>query len=164
VGIKNKFLIKKTQFLFFLKYLSFLERIGNILKISQISADVGLDMNVDIILARVEQLVRSESDSLQDKQTNIYNLQRKVKSYKEQLDNKELHLDLLRKKLAALEEERAGKCALEREVDDHITMSKKFKLKVEKLTEQLSAIKQENNELKSQLLDSGCLKVCIYII
>ena len=137
-----------------------MERIGNILKISQISADVGLDMNVDIILARVEQLVRSESDSLQDKQTNIYNLQRKVKSYKEQLDNKELHLDLLRKKLAALEEERAGKCALEREVDDHITMSKKFKLKVEKLTEQLNAIKLENNELKSQLLDSGCLKVC----
>ena len=142
-----------------IRYLSFLERVGNIMKISQISADVGLDMNVDLIIARIEQLVKSENDSLQDKQTNIYNLQRKVKALKEQLDNKELHLDLLRKKLAALEEERAGKCALEREVDDHVAMSKKFKLKVEKLTEQLNSLKCENSDLKAQLLDSNSLKV-----
>ena len=110
-------------------------------------------------MARAEQLVKSESDSLQDKQTNIYNLQRKVKSLKEMLDNKELHLDLLRKKLSALEEERAGKCALEREVDDHILMSKKFKAKVEKLTEQLNKLKTENSDLRAQLLDFGIYKV-----
>jgi hypothetical protein len=136
-----------------------LERLGHILKVSQISADVGLDMNVDLLIARAEQLVKMESDSLQDKQTNIYNLQRKVKQFKEQLDNKDLHLDLLRKKLSALEEERAGKTALEREVDDHVAMSKKFKLKVEKLTEQLNCLKCENSDLKAQLLDSHGLKV-----
>jgi glycerol-3-phosphate responsive antiterminator len=106
---------------------------GNILKVSHISADVGLDMNVDLIMARADQLVKMESDSIQDKQTNIYNLQRKVKQLKEQLDNKELHLDLLRKKLSGLEEEKAGKSALEREVDDHVMMSKKFKAKLEKV-------------------------------
>lgn len=116
-------------------------------------------MNVDLILARIEQLVKMESDSIQDKQTNIYNLQRKIKLLKEQLDNKELHLDLLRKKLSALEEERSSKCALEREVDDHVMMSKKFKLKVEKLTEQLNSLKCENNELKAQLLDHNSLRV-----
>lgn len=116
-------------------------------------------MNVDLILARIEQLVKMESESIQDKQTNIYNLQRKVKSLKEQLDNKELHLDLLRKKLSALEEERASKCALEREVDDHVMMSKKFKLKVEKLTEQLNAIKSENESLKAQQLEYNSVKV-----
>jgi hypothetical protein len=136
-----------------------LERLGHILKVSQISADVGLDMNVDLLIARAEQLVKMEGDSLQDKQTNIYNLQRKVKQFKEQLDNKDLHLDLLRKKLSALEEERAGKTALEREVDDHVAMSKKFKLKVEKLTEQLNCLKCENSDLKAQLLDSNSLKV-----
>lgn len=141
-----------------MKYFSFLERIGAILKINEISADLGLDMNVDLIVARLEQLIKMESESLTDKQTNIYNLQRKVKSLKEQLDNKELHLDLLRKKLASLEEERSAKCALEKEVDDHVAMSKKFKLKVEKLSEQLNALKCENESLKAQIMDTNCIK------
>lgn len=145
-----------------IKYLSFLERLGNILKVSHISADVGLDMNVDLIMARAEQLVKMESDSIQDKQTNIYNLQRKVKQLKEQLDNKELHLDLLRKKLSGLEEEKAGKSALEKEVDDHVMMSKKFKAKLEKLTEQLNSLKCENSDLKAQLVDFNSLRV-IYL-
>lgn len=139
--------------------MSFLEQLGKILKINEISADVGMDMNIDIILARIEQLVKMEGDSLQDKQTNIYNLQRKIKSLKEQLDNKELHLDLLRKKLTSLEEEKAGKCALEKEVDDHVMMSKKFKVKVEKLTEQLNVIKAENECLKAQLFECNGTKV-----
>ena len=110
-------------------------------------------MNIDLILARIEQLAKLECDSLADKQTNIYNLQRKVKSLKEQLDNKDLHLDLLRKKLCGLEEERTAKCALEKEVDEHVAMSKKFKIKVEKLTEQLASLRCENENLKAQLHD-----------
>ena len=70
-----------------IKYLSFLERMGKVLKVSEVSADIGLDMNVDLILARADQLVRMEGDSLADKQTNIYNLQRKVKQMKEQVGN-----------------------------------------------------------------------------
>lgn len=141
------------------KYLSFLERMGKVLKVSEISADVGLDMNVDLILSRAEQLVKLEADAIADKQTNIYNLQRKIKQLKEQLDNKDLHLDLLRKKLSGMESEKQGKCALEREVDDHVMMSKKFKLKVEKLSEQLGNLKAENNDLKAQLLDMNGLKL-----
>jgi chromosome segregation ATPase len=140
------------------KYFAFLERLGCLLKISEISADLGLDMNIDLLVARIEQLVRSESDSLSDKQANIYNLQRKVKSLKEQLDSKELHLDLLRKKLAGLEEERGAKCALEKEVDDHVAMSKKFKVKVEKLTEQLNGLRCENESLKSCHVDVNGLR------
>ncbi len=142
-----------------IKYLSFLERLGSVLKVSEISADVGLDMNVDLILARAEQLIKLEGDAISDKQTNIYNLQRKIKQLKEQLDNKDLHLDLMRKKLSGMEEEKQGKCQLEREVDDHVMMSKKFKSKVEKLTEQLSGLKSENNSLKAQLLDLNGYKL-----
>ena len=136
-----------------------MEQIGKILKIEQISADLGMDMNIEIIIARAEQLVKMESDSIQDKQTNIYNLQRKIKQLKEQLDNKELHLDLLRKKLSSVEEEKAGKSALEKEVDDHVMMSKKLKIKVEKLSEQLNVIKSENESLKAQLYESNGVKV-----
>lgn len=132
---------------------------GKVLKVTDVSADIGLDMNVDLILARADQLVKLESDSIADKQTNIYNLQRKLKQMKEQVDNKDLHLDLLRKKLSSMEAERQGKCALEREVDDHVMMSKKFKVKVEKLSDQLNGLKQENNDLKAQLLDMNGYKV-----
>jgi len=64
-----------------IKYLSFLERMGKVLKVSEVSADIGLDMNVDLILARADQLVRMEGDSLADKQTNM------VKQMKEQVGN-----------------------------------------------------------------------------
>ena len=67
-------------------------------------------------------------------------------------------MDLLRKKLGGMEEEKQGKCQLEREVDDHVMMSKKFKVKVEKLSEQLSGLKAENNSLKAQLLDLSGLR------
>lgn len=140
------------------KYLSFLERMGKILKVAEISADIGLDMNVDLLMSRAEQLVKLEGDTIADKQTNIYNLQRKIKQLKEQLDNKDLHLDLLRKKLSCMEEEKQGKCQLEREVDDHVMMSKKFKLKVEKLSSQLNSLKAENSSLKATILDLNIYK------
>lgn len=140
------------------RYLSFLEKMGSILKINEISADVGLDMNVDLLLARAEQLVKMENDNIQDKQTNIYNLQRKIKALKEQLDSKELHLELLRKKVTTLEEEKCGKSSLEKEVDDHVMMSKKLKIKVDKMTQQLNDLKVENTELKAQLLDLNNLR------
>jgi chromosome segregation ATPase len=133
------------------------------LKINQISADVGVDMNIEVIWGRIEQLVKMETESLQDKQTNIYNLQRKVKSLKEQLDSKELHLDLLRKKLGGLEEERHTKTSLEREVDDHVTMSKKLKVKVDKLTQQLTELKLENSDLKAHLQESQNIKVLLSV-
>ena len=139
--------------------MKFLEKMGNILKVNEISADIGLDFNVDLLMARAEQLVKMESGNVQDKQTNIYNLQRKIKTLKEQLDNKDLHLDLLRKKVASLEEEKFGKSSLEKEVDDHVMMSKKLKIKVDKITQQLNDYKHENTDLKAQLLDMNNLKV-----
>ena len=68
-------------------------------------------------------------------------------------------MDLLRKKLSGLEEEKAGKSALEREVDDHVMMSKKFKAKLEKLTDQLNGLKCENSDLKAQLIDFSNIRV-----
>ena len=69
------------------------------LNIDAITADVGLDMSFDSLLGRADQLVKMEADALQDRKTHIYNLQRKLKSMKEQLESKDLHLDLLRKKV-----------------------------------------------------------------
>ena len=76
-----------------------LQRLGEAMKMDRISIDLGMDMTIDALIARAEQLVKLERDALADRSTHIYNLQRKVKSLKEQLESKDLHIDLLRKNL-----------------------------------------------------------------
>ena len=69
------------------------------MKMDPITADLGLDGSAEAILIRAEQLSKLEADALVDRKTHIYNLQRKIKNLKEQLESKELHMDLLRKKV-----------------------------------------------------------------
>ena len=40
--------------------------------------DVGLDMSLDAIMSRAEQLVKLEADALAERTTHVYKLQRKV--------------------------------------------------------------------------------------
>jgi ABC-type cobalamin transport system ATPase subunit len=52
------------------------------------AVDVGLDGMADTILTRAEQLVKNESTELVDRKSHIFNLQRKLKIMKDQLDGK----------------------------------------------------------------------------
>ena len=63
------------------------------------TVDMGMDGAAEAIMARIHQMVGKEADLLVDRKTHIYNLQRKIKTLKEQLDSKDLHMDLLRKKV-----------------------------------------------------------------
>ncbi|CAF1028886.1 unnamed protein product [Adineta ricciae] len=140
------------------KFLQFLERLGSIMKIENVSNELGYELNPDVLLTRAEQLMKLERDSIVDQKTSIYSLQRKIKQLKEQMDNKDLHLDLLRKKIIALEEGRAAKTDLEREIDDHVMLSRKMKVKVDHLTQQVHDLKHENTQLKAQITDIQTLK------
>lgn len=82
----------------------FMEQLAGIMKVDLMASDIGFDMRCDAILSRASQLSKLESEAVADRSTHIYNLQRKLKSMKQQLESKDLHLDLLRKKIAALEE------------------------------------------------------------
>jgi chromosome segregation ATPase len=144
------------------KFLHFLERLGSIMKIENVSNEMGYELNPDVILTRAQQLMKLENDSIVDQKTSIYSLQRKLKQFKEQMENKDLHLDLLRKKVIALEEGRSAKTDLEREIDDHVVLSRKMKVKVENLTQQVNELKHENTQLKAQITDVHTLKV-IYL-
>ncbi len=141
------------------KYLHFVERLALIMKIENVSNELGYELNPDVILTRAEQLMKLENDSIIDQKTSIYSLQRKIKQLKEQLENKDLHMDLLKKKLIALEEGRSAKTDLEREIDDHVVLSRKMKIKVENLTQQVNELKNENTHLKAQSTDVHTLKV-----
>jgi hypothetical protein len=91
------------------KFLHFLERLASILKIDGVSNELGYELNPDVILVRAEQLMKLENDSVMDQKTSNYSLQRKIKQLKEQMENKDVHLDLLRKKVSSLEEGRSAK-------------------------------------------------------
>lgn len=141
------------------KFLHFLERLGSIMRIENVSNELGYELNPDVLLSRAEQLMKLENNSIVDQKTSIYSLQRKIKQMKEQMENKDLHLDLLRKKVIVLEEGRAAKTDLEREIDDHVTLSRKMKSKVENLTQQVNELRNENMQLKAQITDVQTLKV-----
>lgn len=138
-----------------------LQRLGEAMKMDRISLDLGIDMTVDALIARAEQLVKLERDALADRSTQIYNLQRKVKSHKEQLESKDLHIDLLRKKITSLEEKLLGKSTIERERDNETLRVRKIEKLIEKYKMKLEDARQEITNLKAQLLGASEIKVIL---
>ena len=141
------------------KFLHFLERLGSILKIENTSDQLGYELNPDVLLRRAEQLMKLEKEAVGDQTATVANLRRRTQELKDQLENKDLHLDLLKKKVIAMEEGRTGKTDLEREIDDHVMLARKMKVKVDHLTQQVSDVRHENTQLKAQMTDVHTLKV-----
>ncbi|XP_066452050.1 coiled-coil domain-containing protein 170 isoform X2 [Eleutherodactylus coqui] len=141
------------------KYMKFLEQLSNKMKLERITADVGFDMRLDAILARADQLVKLESDAVIGNKTLAHSLQRKLKAQKEKFDSKELHMELLRKKIAQLEEEKQVRTALAVERDEANLTVRRLQKKVERLQMELSAAQESVTEVKSKLSDTNELKI-----
>lgn len=157
------------------------------MKVDSMAVDLGFDMRCKLILSRVEQLVRQEASALVESKSLTYSLQRKVgklmvvlvsfycvyisplimniscfqqlKSQKDQLESKGLHVQLLRKKVSDLEEEKRSRSALAVQRDDAHVEAKRLQKKLERLQVELRATRQSNTELKAQLIHANELKV-----
>ena len=136
-----------------------MERVANAMQMDRIAADIGFDMSGDAIIARAEQLAKMEADALADRSTQVYSLQRKGKNMKQQLESKELHLDMLRKKIASLEERLVGKSEIESEKDSETMKVRKLKKLCEKYQAEIVESRQESERLKARLLESTTYKV-----
>ncbi|XP_040206814.1 coiled-coil domain-containing protein 170 [Rana temporaria] len=141
------------------KYMKFLEQLSEKMKLDRITADVGFDMRLDVILARADQLVKLESDAVVENKTLAHGLQRKLKAQKEKFESKELHMELLRKKIAQLEEEKQVRTALAVERDEANLTVRTLQKKVERLQKELGSAQQSVTELKSRLADTNELKI-----
>ncbi|XP_029452415.1 coiled-coil domain-containing protein 170-like isoform X1 [Rhinatrema bivittatum] len=141
------------------KYLKFLEELSDKMKLEWVAADVGFDMRLEAVLGRAEQLVRLEGDAVVENKTLAHGLQRKLKSQKEKLESKELHMSLLRKKIAQLEEEKQVRTALAVERDDANLMVRKLQKRVERLQRELNAAQESSTELRARLSDTNELKI-----
>ncbi|NXF18966.1 CC170 protein, partial [Rhodinocichla rosea] len=141
------------------KYLKFLEQLNEKMKLDSLAAEVGFDMAMDVILARVEQLVKLEGDAVVENKTVAYSLRRKLKAQKEKLESKELHMNLLRQKITQLEEEKQVRAALAVERDEaNLTVRKLHKM-IERLQKQLDLARETNTDLKTKLSETSELKV-----
>jgi chromosome segregation ATPase len=136
------------------KFLHFLEHLSRTLGMDTISADVGLDGTTNAVLVRAEQLVRSEAAALAERKTQVYSLQRKLKVMKDQLDSKDVHMELLRKKTVSLEERLSSKTDLEREKDAESVRSRKLMKLAEKYKRELNETHAELRDLRARLLHS----------
>ncbi|XP_036271393.1 coiled-coil domain-containing protein 170 isoform X2 [Pipistrellus kuhlii] len=141
------------------KYLKFLDQLSEKMKLDQIAAELGFDMRLDVVLARAEQLVRLESNAVIENKTIAHNLQRKLKTQKDRLESRELHLNLLRQKIAQLEEEKRLRTGLAVERDEANVASRRLQKQVERLQKELSACRESNTELKAKLADTNELKI-----
>ncbi|XP_041326076.1 coiled-coil domain-containing protein 170-like isoform X1 [Pyrgilauda ruficollis] len=141
------------------KYLKFLEQLNEKMKLDSLAAEVGFDMAMDVILARVEQLVKLEGDAVVENKTVAYSLRRKLKAQKEKLESKELHMNLLRQKITHLEEEKQVRAALAVERDEANLAVKKLHKMIERLQKQLDLARETNTDLKAKLSETSELKI-----
>lgn len=141
------------------KYMAFLEKLANVMNMDTICKDVGFDMNGEALLARAEQLATREGGMMADKNTHVYALQRKVKTMKQQLESKDLHLDLMRKKVANLEEGLAGRTELQKNKDDAQWSYKKLSKENDRLRGELANARRLVIELKAEMMDVSNIKL-----
>uniref|UniRef100_A0A8C4V9U6 Coiled-coil domain containing 170 n=1 Tax=Falco tinnunculus TaxID=100819 RepID=A0A8C4V9U6_FALTI len=141
------------------KYLKFLEQLNEKMKLDSLVVEVGFDMNAAAILARIEQLVKLEGDAVIENKTMAYSLRRKLKSQKEKLESNELHMNLLRQKIAHLEEEKQVRTALAVERDEANLAVRKLHKMIERLQKQLDLAREKNTDLKAKLSETSELKI-----
>ncbi|KAG7213282.1 hypothetical protein KM043_002582 [Ampulex compressa] len=140
-------------------FITFLDRLGKAMQMDEISHEVGIDLHTESLLLRAEQLARLETDKLVDKTSVVYQLQRRVRTLREQLQRRDLHLDLLRRKLSLQEDSVRIKSLLQSERDEANIRAKKLGKQLERLQVQLSEEKSRNRELSAQLTEAADYKI-----
>ncbi|XP_024222655.1 coiled-coil domain-containing protein 170 isoform X5 [Bombus impatiens] len=140
-------------------FVTFLNRLGKAMQLDEISEEMGLDVQTESLLIRAEQLARLETDKLVDKTSVVYQLQRRVRTLREQLQRRDLHLDLLRRKLSLQEDSVKMKSLLQSERDEANLRAKKLSKQTDRLQVQLLEERSRNRELSAQLTEAADYKI-----
>ena len=90
------------------QFTNFIAKLSTILKLESIMSEVGLNLNVEAVTLRVQKLAEREDATLIEKASIIRRLEKKNRTLRDQLESKELHLDMMRKKLEHADEDSPG--------------------------------------------------------
>ena len=96
-----------------------------------------------------------QTNSLQDRTSTIYSLQRKTKTLKQQLESKDFQLSLSKKKINELEEILKDRGRIENERDDTSNKNSKLQKRCERLLDELSRHKDIVTQLKAKIMEYG---------
>lgn len=58
--------------------MGFVQDMCDAMNMAEVAADIGYDLNTDILVARAKQLVKLETEAIAEKTSSNYNLHRKV--------------------------------------------------------------------------------------
>lgn len=122
---------------------------------------VGVEKVCDIIVERAVQLAQEDEEMGREHKSHVRQLQQKIKAAKDQLHSRDLHMDLLRKKIASLEERLTGQTGLERENSEEFVKNRKLLKLVEKYKNELAEAREEIRDLKARLLESSDCRVSV---
>ncbi|CAI6343519.1 unnamed protein product [Macrosiphum euphorbiae] len=140
-------------------FVTFLEKLSRVMHMDQIAKDVGVDLHTESLLLRAEQLAKLEYDKNIDKSALVYQLQRRVRTLRDQLQRRDLHLDLLRRKISVQDESTKLRTLLETERDEANIRAKKLQKQLDKAQLQLTECRAQIRDLKLQLSDAGDCKL-----
>ncbi|XP_020711164.2 coiled-coil domain-containing protein 170 isoform X2 [Athalia rosae] len=140
-------------------FMAFLDRLGKALQMDEISQEIGIDLQTESLLVRAEQLAKLECDKMVDKTSVVYQLQRRIRTLREQLQRRDLHLDLLRRKLSLQEDSVRMKNMLQSEKDEANLRVKKLMKQIDRLQIQLTEEKSRNREISTQLTEAADYKI-----
>ncbi|XP_050440676.1 coiled-coil domain-containing protein 170 isoform X2 [Adelges cooleyi] len=164
-------------------FVTFLDKLSRAMHMDQIAKDVGVDLHTESLLLRAEQLAKLEYDKNIDKlllgypyttslarqrlysdlpyreSALVYQLQRRVRTLRDQLQRRDLHLDLLRRKINVQDESTKMRTLMQTERDEANLRAKKLQKQLDKTQLQLAECKGQIRDLKLQLSDAGDCKL-----
>lgn len=94
--------------------------------------------------------------------STVYSLQRRVRILREQVQRRDLHLELLRRKIALLDDNARGKVILQSERDEAVCRARRTNKQTERTSHQLMEVKTQLADVKAQLADATDYKVTFY--
>ncbi|KAK7082663.1 hypothetical protein SK128_022132 [Halocaridina rubra] len=118
---------------------------------SQIPGQLCFSRNLKFLLATSHDL----EETKEGETTTVYQLQRKVKTLRESVDRKDLHIDMLRRKLALTEDAARASRHLEEERDELIAKYKRQCRIVERLNSEVGETRLQLRDLQSQLTEAA---------
>ncbi|KAK4327077.1 hypothetical protein Pmani_002451 [Petrolisthes manimaculis] len=130
-----------------------LGRVVEALGLAEMGHEVTND--VEMIVCRCHQLSKLEGEKIVDKTTTVYQLQRKVKGLREAVERKDLHVDMLRRKLALTEDAARASRHLEEERDEILTKYKRQCRMMERLNGEVAETRLQLRDLKAQMTQAG---------
>lgn len=137
------------------RFTAFLQDLADALKLTGSDTTRDLELSTELLLQRARQLGSLNTDELAEKSSGLYSLRRQLKTAKEQVKSKELHIEMMRKKMARLEDESTQRSAISVDRDDAIIALQKCQKKNERMKMELSNERQLILELKAKMSDIG---------